>query len=80
MSEEVKAYFGKYGITCREYSEIVPFLQETELAGKVGCSYREVNYLLYKLLEKHGELQNMENPTTYFKAVKNSVELENIRK
>ena len=44
------------------------------------CAYSEINYLLYKLLEKRGELLDRENPTSILKAIKNPVELENIRK
>lgn len=80
LSEEVEQYFAKYGISVRDYAEIIPFIKETGLNGKVGCAFHEVNYLLYKLLEQRGELTDMDNPTTLFKAVKNNVELENLRK
>lgn len=80
LTDEVKQYFDKYGIICRDYTEIVPFIKEVKPAGKIGLSFHEVNYLLYKLLGQRGELKDMENPTTLFKAVKNSVELENLRK
>ena len=80
LIDEVKQYFDKYGIICRDYTEIVPFIKEVKPAGKIGLSFHEVNYLLYKLLGQRGELKDMENPTTLFKAVKNSVELENLRK
>lgn len=80
VSEEVNAYLSRYGIICKDYSELVPFLENVKPEGKIGCSYGAVNFSVYKLLEKHGQLQDMENPTTHFKAVKNAVELENIRK
>lgn len=80
LTEEVRAYFNQYGIVCKDYTDVIPFLQGMKNEGRIGCSFKDINYLLYKLLGQIGELHDMENPTTKFKAVKNSVELENIRK
>lgn len=80
ISDEVRAYFDQYGIICKDYTEFIPYLESVKLDGTVGCSKMETSYLVYKLLSRHGEVVELENPTTYLKAVKNPVELENIRK
>ena len=49
LTDDVIRYFEKYGIICKDYTEIVPFIKEVKLTGKVGISFHEVNYLLYKL-------------------------------
>lgn len=80
LTEDAKDHFEKYGVMVKDYAQIVDFVKTCELQGKVMCAYDEINYLLYKLLEKRGELLDRENPTSIFKAIKNPVELENIRK
>ena len=80
MTEEAKAYFEKYQVQVKDYSEIVDFLEQYGLQGKVMCACNDINYLLFKLLDKRGEILDRENPTALLKAIKNPVELENLRK
>lgn len=80
LTKEAKAHFDKYGVQVRDYTEIVDFLEHYELQGKVMCACNDMNYLLFKVLEKRGTILDRENPTAILKAVKNSVELENLRK
>ena len=80
LTEEAKVHFEKYGVLVKDYTEIVAYLEQCVLNGKVMCACNDINYLLYKLMGKRGELLDCENPTTLLKAVKNEVELENIRK
>lgn len=83
LTDETKKYFEENHITIREYSEIAQYLESCEIRGKIWYSEKDVNYFLYKLIEKRGEnINNInnENPTALLKAVKNPVELENIRK
>lgn len=80
LTNEAKEYFAKNNITVREYSEIAGYLESCEIKGKIWYSDKEVNYFLYKIIEKRGELVNQDNPIAILKAVKNPVELENIRK
>lgn len=80
LTEEAKVHFEKYHVQVKDYSEIVDFLECHELKGKVMCACNDINYLLFKLLEKRAEILDRENPTAMLKAIKNPVELENIRK
>lgn len=80
LTEEAKAHFEKYQVQVKDYSEIVAFLEQYELDGKVMCACNDINYLLFKVLDKRGEILDRENPTALLKAIKNPVELENLRK
>lgn len=80
LTEAVKGHFEKYGVLVKDYAEVVTFLEQCKLNGKVMCACNDVNYLLYKLVGRRGELLERENPTSLLKAIKNEVELENIRK
>jgi len=79
LTEETKAHLGKYEVQIKDYAEIVAFMEQCELEGEVMSSCNDMNYLLYKLLDKRGEILDHENPTASMKARKNAVELENIR-
>lgn len=80
LTEETKKYFSDNHIIIKKYSELAQYLEHCEIKGKIWYSGEDINYFLYKLIEKRGELLDLENPTTLLKAVKTSVELENIRK
>lgn len=80
LTEVAKTHFERYGVQIKDYTEIVTFLEQCELQGKVMCACNDINYLLYKLLSDRGEITDRENPTAMLKAIKNAVELENIRK
>lgn len=80
LTEETKKYFSDNHIKIKKYSELAEYLEHCEIKGKIWYSGEDINYFLYKLIEKRGELIELENPTTQLKAVKTSVELENMRK
>lgn len=80
LTDTAKSHFEKCGVIVKDYTEIVAFLEQCELQGKVMCACDDINYLLYKLLYNRGEIVDRENPTAMLKAIKNAVELENIRK
>lgn len=80
VTPQTEEYLKKNGVTLKAYGELVSYLNQHVYLGKTWCACREVNYLLYRLLKQRCEILNQENPTTAMKAIKNSVELENIRK
>lgn len=80
LTEKTKAYFQKNNITCRDYGEIVKYLQDCALNGKVWCAGNNISYMLYKLMQARTEIVDEDNPTELLKAVKSPIELENIRK
>lgn len=80
LTEEAKAHLEKSGVTCQKYTDVSDYLKNCAIKGKVWCSGADSNYMLYKLVQSRTELVDKENPTEILKAVKNPVELENIRK
>jgi len=80
LTEETKKYFAQNNVTLKAYSELAAYLECCGIKGKIWYSGEDINYFLYKCIEKRGALIDSENPTTLLKAVKNPVELENIRK
>lgn len=80
LTDETRKYFAANGIIVKEYGGLAAYLEDCGIKGKIWYSGEDINYFLYKLIEKRGELIDMENPTTLLKAVKTPVELENIRK
>lgn len=80
LTEEVKAHLEKSGVSCQKYTDISDYLKNCAIKGKVWCSGAGSNYMLYKLVQSRAELVDKENPTERLKAVKNPVELENIRR
>ena len=86
LTEETREFFNKNNIECRDYGTLTEFLENgalhegNTLQGKIWCAESDINYLLYKLVTKRGELVGKDSPVGLLKAVKNPVELENIRK
>ena len=79
LTEEAKQYFNENNVVIKSYSEFTYFLEHCEITGKIGYAKEDINYLLYKCIEKRGASVDLENPTTLLKAVKTPVELEHIR-
>lgn len=80
LTDEMRGYFRDNNIVCREYAELPGFLEECAVCGKIWCAESDVSYLLYRLVTKRGGIIGKDSPIGLLKAVKNPVELENIRK
>lgn len=80
LNDEVREHFAKNGVLCKDYNDIVGELKNCKLEGRVWCDKMNVSYMLYRLMQNRTELVDKANPTELMKAVKNPVELENLRK
>ena len=80
LSEDAVSYLAGQNVICKDYQEVTEFVKMTTLSGKVWCSGKDINYLLYHLLKQRTDLIDQDNPTTLMKAIKNKTELENIRR
>lgn len=67
------------GVNVRGYDEIIPALKGLEPDVKVLADVSRLTAALMNALEK-AEIIRAENPSTMMKAVKNDVELDNLRK
>lgn len=73
----VREYLGKNGVEIRPYDEIYAYAET--LSGRVMLDKKRVNYRLAGILGGC-EIVDCPNPAELLKAVKNPVEVENIRK
>ncbi|SHJ78826.1 Xaa-Pro aminopeptidase [Anaerocolumna jejuensis DSM 15929] len=80
LSEEIKATLGKFGVEIRGYFEIYEFVKALPKNEKILFDTAKVNYAIYQNLGSGASVIDAPNPTVLLKAVKNSVELENLRK
>lgn len=69
VSDELREYALKYGITLKKYDEITTFLK-TVTAERVLFDEDNVSYALYRILREKTELSLDANPTEKLKAVK----------
>ncbi|MFI3212216.1 MAG: aminopeptidase P family protein [Eubacteriales bacterium] len=79
VTEELKEVAEKYNIQLKEYAQVVEFLSTFEYQGKVLYDGRHCSYALYKTLEEKATLVEGKNPTELLKAMKNPVELEQMK-
>ena len=77
VSDELREYAAKYGITLKDYDEITAFLK-TITKEKVLFDEDNVSYALYRILRDQTELVSDANPTEKLKAIKNPVELSHM--
>ncbi len=75
---EVSKYLDNQSITIKPYNEIYEFVK-TIRAKNVLIDPNKVNYTLYKGLVEQNTIVFDTNPTLLLKAVKNDVEIENIK-
>lgn len=77
LNEEICSYLGKNGVEVKAYDE---FYQDVEniAGGRILADFGKINYRTRRHMG--GELIEGNNPETLLKAVKNPVEIENIRK
>ncbi len=68
------------GVELKDYFEIYEFVKTFSADETVLLDTNKVNYAIYHNLNKDIKVIDKQNPTVLFKAVKNSVEIENLRK
>ncbi|MCM1126320.1 MAG: aminopeptidase P family protein [Lachnospiraceae bacterium] len=76
---EVSFYLKENKVTLRPYSDIYDYTARLHGEKALVCRER-INYRLYKTLAGDMEVVDGPNPTALMKAVKNQVEIENLRK
>lgn len=79
LNDEIKALFAEIGIEIKDYFELYSFIKEINTDEKVLLDENKVNYSIYKNIPSEVEVINASNPSFEFKAVKNKIELDNIR-
>ncbi|MBC5997375.1 aminopeptidase P family protein [Romboutsia ilealis] len=80
LTDEMKVELNKGNTIIKSYFDIYEFVKEINIDEKVLLDKSKVNYAIYNNIPSEVEKINESNPTMLFKAVKNEVELDNIRK
>lgn len=80
LSAEIKQTFSQDKIELKDYSEIYSFVTALSSQMTVLLDSKKANYAIYKDLNSEIKIVDTTNPTVLFKAMKNPVEIENLRK
>lgn len=80
FTDEMKKIFEENQVTLHPYNGIYERVKEFEKGTSILIDPEQLNYALYKNLPENVKLVKEENPIILMKAVKNSIEAENIRK
>ncbi len=79
LHDTIRGYFGAHGIQVKEYSEAMSCLENLPKGKKILLDDRYCSFATYKALLNGHILVEKKNPTELLKAIKNPVELANIK-
>lgn len=80
ISEKIEDELKEDGIAIAEYEEIYKLADEISDKEKVLYDSGSINYNLYNSINKNATIINRESPIALMKAMKNPVEVENIKR
>ncbi len=80
LSEDIKAKLAADKVELKDYQDIYTFVADLSPQTFVLLDSKKVNYAIYKNLNREITIIDAANPTVLFKAIKNPVEIENLRK
>ncbi|MEG1312262.1 MAG: aminopeptidase P family protein [Romboutsia sp.] len=79
LNDEIKMEFKKENVVIKPYDEIYEFVKCIKDNESILLDPAKVNYSIYNNIPSNIQKIEETNPTVMFKAIKNKVELENIR-
>ncbi|NTV77749.1 MAG: aminopeptidase P family protein, partial [Clostridiales bacterium] len=80
LTKQASEYFEMQGITVLPYESILQFLKDLKIDGKVLLDTKNSSYALYSQLDAKATILDQRNITEELKAVKNKIEIEQLRK
>jgi Xaa-Pro aminopeptidase len=80
LTDEINYQFKADSVTIKDYEFIYEFVKGISATETVLLDSRKVNYAIYQNLSKDIKILDHANPTVLLKAIKNQVEIENLRK
>lgn len=80
FSDEIIASLSNDSVILKDYNEVYEFVKTISSTETVLLDTKKVNYAIYHNLNKDIKIVDKQNPTVLFKAIKNEVEIENLRK
>jgi Xaa-Pro aminopeptidase len=79
LNDEIKSEFSKENVQIKPYDSVYEFVKSMNEGEVALLDPNKVNYAIYNNIPKNIQKIEATNPTIMFKAIKNKVELENIR-
>ena len=79
VSQEIKEVFAKDHIVLHPYNDVYDYVRMMNPAESILIDPARLNYALYNAIPSDAKIIEKMNPCIPFKAVKNEIELENIR-
>lgn len=80
LSEDMKAVFAEDGVVLHPYNDIYEDVKKIDACESVLIDPTRLNYALYGNIPESVKKIEERNPEVLFKAIKNPVEIENMRK
>lgn len=80
LTTEMLNELSKENVKIRPYNDVYEFVKNIDKNEKILVDCTKVNYAIYNNIPNEVEKVDEFNPTMFFKANKNEIELENIRK
>lgn len=79
LNDEIKAELNKENVKIKNYDDVHKFVKEIDENQVVLFDPSKVSYSIYNNIPKNVQKIESINPTIMFKAIKNQIELKNIR-
>lgn len=79
LNTPILEVFSQNNITIHEYNSIYEYVKTITKEEVILLDLRKVNYAIYKNINEDVKVIDAHNPTILMKAVKNQVEIENLR-
>ncbi len=79
LNDEILNELDKENVEIKPYNDIYEFIKTLNKGEKILLDSTKINYAIYNNIPSEVEKVDEFNPTMFFKAEKNEVELENIR-
>lgn len=80
LNKEIITQLDSNNVILKDYKEIYNFTKKFLLTEAVLLDKKKVNYLIYNNLNPIINIVNETNPTVLMKAIKNPIEIENLKK
>lgn len=80
LSGDIKAELGKDGVVLHPYNDVYEAIKVFGASNTILVDPVRMNYALYNNINEAVKKVEKQNPTVLFKAMKNKVEIENIKK
>ncbi len=79
LNANIKAYFASHEIAVKEYHEVMAYLENLPKEQEILVDDRYCSYATYQVIAKDHNLIKKKTPTELLKAIKNPVELANMK-